>query len=334
MKCIVVCISLLFGPLLFAQDSLIISSHPLLNSELTACKYSRNQLTFLDSLILLTENEHPPYKGSSERFFKIKNEKLVILHIDAGWLCRLRGNFDQAHVYLSNGERFLDSLKSNGHYSDELKNTIGAYNNIQKEICYQTYQNDTSTFFAWDCAKFFPELNEDPTNGLDTLLSISTDTTTNHQESYYGQFYMNDSLRIKGQFICDSIGVSYFNSIQHSLLNELKYNALPQLLLEMMANQPFRQDTLIIKVNLENKTNKILKESSIAFSTRPQGVFNYYLSFFNAINYPNIPEQVSFYIPIILRPESPNNYNKMHRIVIDDAYFLIEYELSKPIETD
>ena len=334
MKCIVVCISLLFGPLLFAQDSLAIRGHRFLNDELTACKYSRNQLTFLDSLILLTENEHPPYKGSREQFFKIKNEKLVILHIDAGWLCRLRGNFDQARVYLSNGERFLDSLKSNGHYSDELKNTISAYYNIQKEICYQTYQKDTSTFFAWDCAKFFPELNEDPTNRSDTLLSDSTNTTTSYQKSYFGQFYMNDSLRIKGQFICDSIGVAYFNSIQHSLLNELKHNPLPQLLLEMMANQPFRQDTLIIKLNLENKTNKILRESSIAFSTRPQVVFKYYLSLFNTINYPNIPEEVSFYIPIILRPESPNNYNKIHRIVIDDGYFLIEYELSKPIELD
>lgn len=332
MKYLIVSISLLFSSLLFAQDSLIISSHRFLNDEFNACKNSKNQLMFLDSLILLTINETPPSKGNGERFYRIQNEKLVILHIDAGWICRLRGKYNEAHIYLSKGEQYLDSLKSYNLYSDEFKNTIGAYNNMQKQICYDTYQKDTTIFYSWDCAKFFPELNEDPLTVNDTLASDSTNKL--HYESHFGKFYLNDSLRIKPQFICDSSGITYFNSIQHILLNELRYNQLPQLLLEIMVNQPFRQDTLIIRLHLENRTNKILRESSIAFSTRSQDVFKYYLSLINSINYPNIPEEVSFYIPIILRLESPNNYNKMHRVVIDDGYFLIEYETPKPVETD
>jgi len=332
MKYLIVFISLLIGSKLFAQDSLIISRHHFLNDEFQTCRHSKNQLLFLDTLIDKTQNDQPPYKGNGERFFKIKNEKLVILHINAGWICRLRGNYNEAHIYLSKGEQYLDSLKSYDLYSEEFKNTIGAYNNMQKQICYDTYQKDTAIFYSWNCARFFPELNEEPVTVNDTLASDSTNKL--HHENQFGKFYLNDSLRIKRQFICDSIGVAYFNSIQHVLLNELRHNPLPQLLLEIMANQPFRQDTLIIKLHLENRTNKIQRESSIAFSTRSQGVFKYYLSLFNSINYPNIPEEVSFYIPIILRPESPNNHNKMHRIVIDDSYFLIEYETPKPIETD
>lgn len=331
MKYLIVSISLLFGSVLFAQDSLIISSHRFLNDEFNASKNSKNQLMFLDSLILLTINEAPPSKGNGERFYRIQNEKLVILHIDAGWICRLRGKYNEAHIYLSKGEQYLDSLKTYNLYSDEFKNTIGAYNNMQKQICYDTYQKDTTIFYSWDCAKFFPELNEDPLTVNDTLASDSTNKL--HSESHFGNFYLNDSLRIKPQFICDSRGITYFNSIQHILLNELRHNPLPQLLLEIMVNQAFSQDTLIIRLHLENRTNKILRESSIAFSTRSQDVFKYYLSFINSINYPNIPEEVSFYIPIILRPESPNNYNKMHRVVIDDGYFLIEYETPKPVET-
>lgn len=333
MKHVLTFIFLFFGFVLIAQDSLIISSHRFLYKELIACGHSKNQLLFLDSLILRTQHERPPSKGSGQRFFKIQNEKLVILHIDAGWLCRLRCDFKLAHEYLDKGKGYLDSLKKYGLYDDELKNTMDAYNYMQKEICYQTYRKDTTLFFAWDCATFFPELNEYPVITSDTLSSDSTNRINDHQKEDFGTFYLNDSLRIKKQFTSDSAGVAYFNSIRFNLLNELRHSTIPELLLEMMVNQPFRQDTLILKLSLECYSDKILKESSLAFSTVQPAISRYYLTFFSNIKYHNVPEKVSFFIPIILRPESPNNYNEMHRVVMDDGYFLIEYKRPNPIET-
>ncbi len=149
MKYLIASISLLFGSLLFAQDSLIISSHRVLNDEFTVCKNSKNQLEFLDSLITRVINERPPSKGVNKEFYKRQNEKLAILNIDAGWISRHRGNFNLAHTYFYKSAGYLDTLKKYDLYDNYIQNTIGAYNNLQRELCYQTYKADTAIFYAW-----------------------------------------------------------------------------------------------------------------------------------------------------------------------------------------
>ena len=118
------------------------------------------------------------------------------------------------------------------------------------------------------------------------------------------------------------------------MLNELKYRPVPKLFLEMGISQPFKQDTLILKVEINFSPDKFKKEISVAYSTLEDYHNKYYLKQLSEFKYTDIPTEVSFYIPIILRPETPNNYNKMHRVVINDGCFLIEYETPKPIMPD
>lgn len=343
MRYLVASILLFFGSMLLAQDSLIIRDHRFLEDELMAARYSKNQLTFLDSLIVLTQNERPPYKGSGERFFKLQHEKLVILHIDAGWLCRLRGNFDQAYIYLSAGERYLDSLKSYNMYSDELKNTISIYNNIQKQICFNTYQKDTTLFYAWDCAKFFPELSEEESK-TDSIAELDTiDTIPGSSApmvSHYGEIYLNDTLRFDHRFVLDSISANYFNRIKHSLLSNLSYNSFPEGMRLLEYNQP---DTIIIEVKMYSDTHKRIKECSIAYANCHNMIRDYYLSWFSTMGFgmklssgesPYLfwGHTVRFYIPIVIKPEYPDNYNKMDKISINDDHYLIEYEKLKPLD--
>lgn len=343
MKYLLTSILLFLGSLLFGQDSLIISSHPVLNDEFQICRQSKNQLLFLDSLIAKTQNEKPPSKGNGERYFRIKNEKLVILHIDAGWICRLRGNYNEAHLYLSKGEQYLDSLKLYEMYSDELKNTISTYNNIQKQICYDTYQKDTTIFYSWDCARFFPELSGEIIKA-DSIKEISAvDSTLNPSPpdiSHYGKIYLNDTLRFDNRYVLDSISRTYFKRIEGSIKSNLGYKSFPEGMRHLAYNQ---SDTIVIEINIYFDTNTVSKTCNIVYSNCHELIRDYYLFYCNSVNfgldlnYGESPymfrgKQIKFYVPLVIKPEIPNNFNRMDRFYVNDDHYSIEYEKTKPIK--
>ena len=318
---------LLFGGTLFAQDSLIISSHQFANDQLTACKKSKNQLLFLDSLILITSNgsERAPGKMTSKRFFSIQNEKLLIYHMNAGWVCRLRGDFYQALNYFDTGRSYLDSLDA-----DDLENYLQVYNYYLQNICYEAYRENPSTFNSRDCAFLFPEWNEESFVNSESDSIIQTKSLA---PGDIGKFYIGDSLKIVNRFKSGYSSIKYFNQSKNHFLYEIQKNPTSQLFRESVWPKN-RQDTVIIMVSLQNSTSTISKEVTIVYSSIQPFHSKHYLSLFSNISYKNAPEAVSFYVPVILKPESPNNYNKMEKVEISDGYFLIEYETPRPIQPD
>ena len=327
MKYIIFYISLFYTGAVFAQDSLVISSYQYANAQLIACKKSKDKLLFLDSLIIITNNgsDRPGGKITKTRLSSIQNEKLLIYYLNAGWICRLRGDYNQALSYFDSGHTYLESLED-----DDLKGWIRAYSYYQQNTCYQAYLKDTTTYNKWDCVSLFPEWNEEP------VTHSKSDSTVQKKlpfQANLDKFYVGDSLKVMTRFKSNSSGIKYFNQIKSNLLYEVQKNPVSQIFRETIRPQD-RQDTVIIQVNLQNSVNTISKQLSIVYSSIKPFDSKHYLSIFSNIPFVNVPESVSFYIHIILKHESPNNYNKMEKVVISDGYFLIEYETPKPIETD
>lgn len=337
MKLLVFYILLLFSGISFAQDSLFIKYHRFIENELAACRKSKNQLYFLDSLITLASNEKMPSKGNGERFFKLQHEKLIIYHINAGWVCRFRGDFDQALKYYDRGENYIDSLKKYELYGHELDNAIKAYYHAYEYLCFDTYREDTSLFYAWDCARFFPELNEEV---IDTDTAINTEHADSSSipsvppVNHYGKIYLDDTLRFDHQFTLDSTSAAYFKSIKRSLLSHLSYKSFPE---GMRALKYDQADTIILEINIQNDLTTIKRECKVVYANCHSIIRDYYLHLFSSMQFAPVlfpGNSVKFYVPIVIKPEIPNNYNKMDRIIISDDHYLIEYEKIKPITLD
>lgn len=173
------------------------------------------------------------------------------------------------------------------------------------------------------------------TNCTDTV-SIPATPIANH----FGKIYLNDTLRFNNRFVIDSISGDFFNRTKQSILSKLSYKSFPE---GMKLLNYDRTDTLIIEVKLYYDTNKISRECNIAYSNCHDLIRDHYLSLFSTmefgleLSYGESPflfrgASICFYIPIVIKPEVPNNYNRMDRISIQDDHYLIEYEKRRPLD--
>lgn len=315
----------------FAQDTLLISSYPLTDKEMSCCKGVKNQLNCLDSLI---QNNQKATKISGkvnhEKVYFDRFRKLVVYTYNAGFISSRRGNIEQAFIYFNLTEKYLDTLKQNNKIND-FKDFDKAVYYQKLDVCGQTYFKDTSLFNQCNCAQFFPELTveDEKTDTISQIERISP--KLNNGRNLFGEFYWNDTLRFNNYFVSDSVSIAYFNQTKNQILHNLRQK---QIYFEMFREPDFnlKMDTIIIKVSINNVPGSYERKCEVVHSSF-QLLSDYFLALFGTMEFPYSKNSISFYIPLVITPKKPSNYNKMDKIIIDDDHILIEYEKVKPIST-
>lgn len=327
----IITILLFFNASCFAQDSIpTYGSRNLIAKEINCCIGNQNQLKCIDSLIDVTlktpslSGKIDPRKAYSDRL-----RKLGHYHFIAGFISGLRGNLYESFAYFDKMESYIDSLNQNkkGNELIELKSMA----RFQKtKFCTETYYIDTAMFNRCDCKQFFPEFKED-----DTIKVISGSTYLNKPEIKYpnwGEFYINDTLRINKQFVSDSTSIIYFKKI-------LRLQILPKLLqnpyyFEMLGDPSINliRDTIIYKLSSKYGKGKYERSCELVFtSSQHPERFEHFLLLMSNIEFLSFIEGLEIYIPIVVTTENSVNVNKAN---IYDDHFLIEVIKLKPIQTN
>ena len=267
-----------------------------------------------------------------ENHFKFY-KKLVIQHINAGWVSFLRGNLDQSIKYINDAEVYTDPLSVIYKTDLDAAEIVGAFHNIQVEICYQIYHKDTSIFSNSSCAYFFPELNQEENYIHTNQIAKKSNNPVDKTSGFFGDYYLNDTLRFNSQFVSDSLSINYFKKTKEQFLTRLSYKSFLEIFRETgLIND--NEDTLIIRIDLYNKANTAFRECVAVYTSCSEFGSTHYLNLFINMELPFSRYDISFFIPIILKPEKRNNWNKMDRITPNNDHCLIEYEQLKPTKLD
>lgn len=316
-----------------AQDSLWITGHYSVRDEIECCKTAKNQLKCIDSLIELNGQKSPSGKNAEAQLFK-QQRAFVIYHINAGGIYQRRGNYSEAKIEFSIAETYADSLRKWTKNNQDIEQILSTLQYEKKQWCFDLYRSDLVAFYAYDCAKFFPELNEkdsiaeeiEPADTIQLNPTLVRAKLVNH----YGNFYLNDTLRIAHQFVCDSASANYFKKYQSHMLTNLASYPFSEIMLDMSANIN-NADTLVIKVELIREKNQITKKCSTVYSSCPEYLSDWYLYFFSNLDFNYPRESFTFYVPIVVKAIEPDVYFNLNRVTLADDHYLIEIEKIVPL---
>lgn len=305
----------------FAQDTLPIYSHQyLIAKEINCCNGAKNQLKCIDSLIDVNlkapnyANKFDPQKIYLDRF-----RKLCIYHFYAGFISGFRGNLEQSFVYFDKMESYLDTLSQNGK-RDEFK-TLESITLYQKtEFCAKTYRKDTAAFNRCNCMQFFPEI-KDEFETADTTTSAIEKQILPIKFPNWGEFYINDTLRINKHFVSDSASLIYFKKMLQPLLltNFLKNPYYFELLGEPSIN--LIRDTFIYKLSTKYEKGKYERNCELVFtSSKHPEWFDYTTLLISNLEFPGFIKDLEIYIPIVMTTENTIN----NQVFIHDDHYRIE----------
>jgi hypothetical protein len=310
-----------------AQDSILITNHYAVVEEIQCCRHVTNQLECIDSLIELSRETKRSNKDYESQFFK-QQKALVIYNINAGGINKLRGNHLEAKSRFRIAKKYADSLKRwTSHYQD-VERIFATLSEKEREWCFRMYRMDTVAFYACDCAKFFPELN-DSAEVINEASTVVPPTTVTAIPKLFGTFYLNDSLRFDPRFISDKTSTAYFKKNQSQILSNLSKQAFSEIMREMSTTgdkNGNQLDSLIIKVDLSNKENQLIKKCSVVYTNSERFISEYYLHLFMNMDFPVTRETVSFYIPIVIKRVESDVYYNLDRTILENDHYLIEYE--------
>lgn len=306
----------------FAQDTLPIFSHQyLIEKELNSCKDSKNQLNCIDSLIQVNLNS-TNYSGKFDpkKAYFDRLRKLGIYHFYGGVISGLRGNLEQSFVYFDKMDSYFDTLTQNWK-GNEIKDLKGIAYFKQTEFCTKTYFKDTALFTRCNCMQFFPAY-KDETAIIDTISPLKENQKLVLKYPYWGEFYINDTLRINKSFVSDSASIIYFKKtlkpmIQSKLLQDPVF-------FEMLGDptMKIKRDTLIYKLSSNYKQGKYERKCELVFTTsqHPEK-FERIIFLLSNMGLPGNAKSLDIYIPIVVTTEITNNTNNVH---VYDDHFLIE----------
>jgi hypothetical protein len=278
------------------------------------------------SLGLLVTN----YSGkfNSQKAYLDRLRKLGLYHFNAGIISGLRGDLDKSFLYFDKMEFYLDTLNRNGK-GDEFK-SLKSFMVYQKTMfCANTYIKDTSTFNRCNCMQFFPQI-EDESIVTDSSKTSSKTQIRTSKYPYWGEFYMNDTLRINKHFVSDSNSINYFNNLfQPVILTKLIQNPY---FLEMLGEPSISliKDTLIYKLSSNYEKGKYDRNCELVFtSSKFPEKFDHFMFIISNMEFPGFIKDFEIYIPIIVTTQVSINTNQ---VSIYDDHFLIEVKKIKPIE--
>lgn len=311
----------------FAQDSIPFSSHYVVDNEIKCCFRAKNQLHCLDSLIQLNLKT-PEYSGKENRrkVYLDRYRKLFIYHLNAGYVSGFRENLVQSFSYFDLSEHYLDTLKQNGK-DDEFKDFKEIIRYQKTEFCSKTYFKDTALFNQCNCAQFFPEIK-------DEFVIADTATSPNEKQILpikypnWGEFYINDTLRINKQFVSDSAGIVYFKKVmQPLLLTKLQQNPV------YMLGDPamnLKRDTIIYKLSSKYVKGSYERKCELVFaSSQNPEKYDHLMILLSNMEFPGFINNLALFIPIVVTTENSIDTNKA---TIYDDHFLIEVIKLKRID--
>lgn len=306
----------------FAQDTLQnYRHHYLIEKEITSCKSASNQLNCIDSLIQVNLKD-PDYSGKVDYYKTYFNryKKLVLYYSYAGYISGLRGNLEQSLAYFDQMEIYLDTLSKNNRDEGfiDLKN-VAHYQKI--EFCSKAYREDSVLFNRCNCMQFFPEY-KDETVTEDTVTSQIQNQKPVVKYPNWGEFYINDTLRINNHFVSDSSSIIYFKKILKPLIQtKLLQNPV---YFEMLGdpNMYIKRDTIIYKLSAKYEKGKYERKCEAVFTTsKNPEIFDLILFVLGNIELPGHVKSLEIYIPIVVTTENSNNTNNVN---IHDDHFLVE----------
>ncbi len=316
----------------FAQDTLLIRDDMFVMDEQQRCIGVENQLDCVDSLIVLWINKSDFTGKANENRQYYRFRKLSIYHINAGYIQHRRGNKEEAFRYYNLAENYLDTLSRYGSLTGRVQGYRTTIDVLRERMCAEIYFTDTALFQQQHCARYFPELSTEAEKESDTLrVSAQNHPVERVKRKRLDAFYSNDTLLFNPKMVNDSISIHYFNTHKRRILSNLIHNPLHE---GMRVLEYEKTDTLFLKITLNNEDRKMSRECVVLYANAHEIVIGHYLSLFTRMDFPYHKGNITLYIPIVIRPEKPNNYNKMEKTVVNGDHFLIEYEKLKPIPLD
>lgn len=323
-------ILLTFNTICIAQDTL--GSHYLIGDEILCCFGTKNQLTCIDSLIQInSKSVHISGKTNAKKVRVNQLRKLTYYHLNAGYICGMRGNLIESFAYFNKMEMYLDSLNQVGKGNDfaELK---GMSHYQKAKFCSIAYKKDIIAFNSCNCMQYFKATNED-IQTVDSNFSNGEKDNVPLKNPYWGKLYKNDTLRIKNEFISDKNSIRYYEEILQSvLLNKLQQNPA---YFEMLGDPSLRitSDTLIYKLTTVYKNASLFRSCELVFSTSKHlNSFEYFTMLIGNIEFPPFNsttlKNLNVFIPIVITTiESESN-----RVYIHDDHIKIEIKKIKAID--
>lgn len=304
-----------------AQDTLQnYRQHYLIDKEITCCKSAKNQLKCIDSLIQVNLKE-PDYSGKVDYYKTYFNryKKLALYYSYAGYISGLRGNLEQSLAYFDQMGIYLDTLSKNKRDEGFINlKYIAHYQKI--EFCSKAYWEDSVLFNRCNCIQFFPEYKNETVN-------IEKATAPNENQKpvvkypNWGEFYINDTLRINKHFVSDSASIIYFQKILRPLI-QTKLVQNPYYF-EMLgeSSMNIKRDTIIYKLTSKYEKGKHERKWELVFATS-QNPEKYDLILFvlSNVELPGHMKNLEIFIPIVLTTENSNNDN--HVNVYDDHFLM------------
>ncbi len=315
---------------LLSQDSLFIINHYAILDMQEKCKHQSNQLDCIYEQIGMYRNHVASEKNWKYEFIKRKRA-LLICHLNASWIYRLRGNYESCLQEFAIAESYVDSLKQWDSFDERMEDIMQRVQFIEKDWCFRAYRQDSSAFYACNCERLFPELNNDSTSTEKEEDNI-TPTPTRKEPLYrFGQFISNDTLIIAPEFVSNQAGTAYFETHQIMILEKLKRIPFSEILREISAITSPQRDTLILRIELISSTTEQIKKCSIVKSCRVPHGDSYYNNAFMQMSLDFPRETVVFYVPLVLQPVEYSACCTMDSISLGADHFLIQYERGRPL---
>lgn len=318
---LIISIFVLINVSCYGQDTLAFNHHPLIEKEITYCRGSKNQLKCIDSLIQVTlKNTDYSGKGNYPKAYFNRCKKLVLYYSYAGNLSGLRGYLEQSFAYFKQMEIYLDTLNQNGKDKDfiDLK---GMAQISKTEFCRKAYFNDTIQFNQCNCIQFFPKF-KDEIAIIDTTSPPRENQKPVVEYPNWGEFYINDTLRMNKNFMSDSTSIIYFKKILKPLIQtKLLQNPV---YFEMLGdpNMNIKRDTIIYKLFAKYEKGKYERKCETVFTTsKNPEIFDLILFVMGNIELSGHVKSLEIYIPIVVTTENSNNTNNVN---IHDDHFLME----------
>lgn len=320
-----------FNSLCLAQDTL--GTHYLVSDEILCCFGTKNQLKCIDSLIQInSKSVHFSGKTNAKKVRVNQLRKLTYYHLNAGYICGMRGNLIESFAYFNKMEMYLDSLNQVGKGNDfgELK---GMSHYQKAKFCSIAYKKDTLAFNSCNCMQYFKVTNEDIKTVDSNFRNDKKDNLPSLKNPYWGKLYRNDTLRIKNEFISDKNSIRYYEELLESiLLNRLQQNPA---YFEMLGDPSLKitRDTLIYKLSSVYKNESLQRSCELVFtSSKKINSFEYFTMLIGNIEFPvispNTLKNLNLYIPIVITTgESESNH-----VFIHDDHIKIEIKKIKAID--
>lgn len=314
-----------------SQDSLFITNHYSVQGIEEKCGKQLNQLQCIEEQITIQQAFKPSGKQFKQQFIKSK-KALLIYHVNASWIHRLRKKYELSHQELAQAELYVDSLKQWEIFSEEMKDLMFQVHFHEKQWCWETYQRDSSAFYTCNCQRLFPELNRENVELMEIKDTIPEPPLTKEAGYRYGQFISKDTLILDPKFVLNPVSTTYFEKHQTFLLNELTRFPFSELLRDQTAVLPVTSDTLILLVELINNDIEQTKRCSIVTPSNTPSLDSYYRNITMQIDFDFPTKRVLFYVPIVVDLVEHASCCNLDRVSLGANHFHIQYEKARPIQ--